>query len=64
LNPSDFVYQQAFKKFMDLGYNDLESGECGAEAVRLYRRNTRAVVAIEEAVKSKKKLYKKKKVKA
>lgn len=61
LSPSDFVYKQAFNQFLELGYTASQASQVASEAVRLYLRNTKAVNAIEQAIKNGKRDCKKSK---
>jgi hypothetical protein len=56
--PQDLVYKAAFDQMIKEGYGqrDAEGAGAGAGAVRLWRRNTRAVDAIARAVTSAKKI--------
>lgn len=56
--PQDLVYNEAFKRLNQLGFPVRDCEECGAEAVRLYRRNVKAFDAIDRAVAAKKKAKK------
>ena len=58
MTPEDFIYKEAHKRFMALGGSDSHSGYVASEAVRMWKRNTKADKAIEEAVKQGKKTYK------
>lgn len=57
MSPGDFVYKEAFSRFIGMGYSDRDAGTVASEAVRKYRRNTRAVDAIEAAIKHGKKVH-------
>ena len=58
MNPSDFIYNQAFKRFMSLGYSDRDAGYVGAEAVHLWKTTCgRGTNAVEAAVAYGKKNY-------
>jgi hypothetical protein len=57
-SPQDLVYKQAFDQMIKAGYGqrDAEGAGAGAGAVRLWRRNTKAVDAIAKAVAMQKKI--------
>ncbi len=58
MNPSDFIYNQAFKRFMSLGYSDRDAGYVGAEAVHLWKTTCgRGTNAVEAAIAYGKKNY-------
>ena len=65
MTPEDFIYQQAFKKFMALGYTDRDAGYVAADAQRRFAtRGGKAVDVIEKAVIEGKRLYKAKTTRA
>lgn len=55
-SPQDLIYKQAFDLMIKDGYSQRDAEGAGAGAVRLWRRNTKAVDAIEKAVKMAKKI--------
>jgi len=54
--PQDLVYRQAFDQMIKSGYGQRDAETAGAEAVRFWRRNTKAVDAIAKAVANQKKI--------
>jgi len=55
-SPQDLVYKQAFDQMIKAGYGQRDAETAGASAVRLWRRNTKAVDAIAKAVAMQKKI--------
>jgi hypothetical protein len=55
-SPQDLVYKQAFDQMIKAGFGNRDAETAGAEAVRLWRRNTKAVDAIQTAVAKQKKI--------
>jgi len=54
--PQDLVYKQAFDDLIKSGYSQRDAETAGAEAVRLWRRNTKANDAISQAIRNTKKV--------
>jgi len=55
-SPQDLVYKQAFDLMTKAGYGQRDAETAGAEAVRMWRRNTKATDAIAKAVAKQKQL--------
>jgi hypothetical protein len=49
-SPQDLVYKQAFDDLIKSGYSHRDAEAAGAEAVRLWRRNTTAREAVSQAI--------------
>ncbi len=55
-SPQDLVYKQAFDQMIKAGFGGRDAETAGAEAVRLWRRNTKATDAVAKAVAAQKKV--------
>lgn len=58
MNPRDFIYEQAYKKFVNMGYTDRDASEVAVDATRRWTRRCKGSKAIEEAIINGKRIYK------
>jgi hypothetical protein len=59
MTPKDFIHEQTFNKFINLGYTERDSTEVAISAVRLFGRQSRGINSIEEAIAAGKKQFSK-----